>query len=58
MQVPGIVPKLSRTPGQRPRLAPQLGEDTYATLSAMGLREAQIQVLLDKGIISMPAPTP
>lgn len=54
MQVPGIVPKLSRTPGHRPKLAPQLGEDTYNTLVSMGLSEAQIKALLDKGIIAMP----
>lgn len=54
MQVPGIVPKLSRTPGHRPKLAPQLGEDTYNTLRSMGLSEGQIKALLDKGIIAMP----
>jgi formyl-CoA transferase len=55
MHVPGIVPKLSRTPGHRPKLAPQLGEDTLNTLSAMGLNETQIKTLLDKGIIAMPS---
>ena len=33
VQVPGIVPKLSRTPGAITRRAPELGEDTDAVLS-------------------------
>ena len=54
VDVPGIVPKLSRTPGFRPQLAPELGEDTHETLKSIGLSEEQIKALLDKGIISMP----
>jgi formyl-CoA transferase len=35
VQVPGIVPKLSRTPGAITRRAPELGEDTEAVLSRL-----------------------
>lgn len=57
MLVPGIVPKLSRTPGGRPKLAPRLGEDTLQTLTSMGLSQEQINTLLDKGIIAIPPST-
>ena len=35
LAVPGIVPKLSRTPGRHRRAAPELGQDTEAVLSAL-----------------------
>jgi formyl-CoA transferase len=50
--VPGIVPKLSRTPGNHRRNAPLLGQDTDAVLLELGLTPAQIQALKDKGIVS------
>ena len=37
LDVPGVVPKLSLTPGRIGRLAPTLGQDTDAVLSARGL---------------------
>ena len=37
LDVPGVVPKLSLTPGRIGRLAPTLGQDTDAVLSALGL---------------------
>jgi formyl-CoA transferase len=49
LAVPGIVPKLSRTPGGHRRNAPQIGQDTDAVLREMGLSPAQIQALKDKG---------
>jgi formyl-CoA transferase len=49
--VPGIVPKLSRTPGTHRRNAPQLGQDTDRILGQMGLTAQQIQALRDSGII-------
>lgn len=49
--VPGIVPKLSATPGSQRRNAPELGQDTDAVLLDIGLTAAQIQALKDKGII-------
>jgi len=51
LALPGIVPKLSRTPGSHRRNAPDIGQDTDAVLHDMGLTEAQIQVLKDKGIV-------
>ena len=50
--VPGIVPKLSRTPGNHRRNAPTLGQDTDAVLREVGLTPTQIQVLKDKGIVA------
>lgn len=35
LKVPGIIPKLSRTPGAITKLAPALGEDTEAVLSRL-----------------------
>ena len=52
LAVPGIVPKLSATPGSHRRNAPTLGQDTDAVLHELGLTPAQIQGLKDKGIVS------
>ena len=52
LAVPGIVPKLSATPGGHRRNAPTLGQDTDAVLHELGLTPDQIQALKDKGIIS------
>jgi formyl-CoA transferase len=35
--VPGVVPKLSLTPGRIGRLAPALGQDTDAVLRELGV---------------------
>lgn len=52
LMVPGIVPKLSRTPGSHRRNAPGVGQDSDAVLSGMGLSAAQIQALRDQGIVA------
>ena len=52
LALPGIVPKLSRTPGAHRRNAPALGQDTDAVLRSMGLSTAQIQALKDQGIVA------
>ncbi len=52
MAVPGIVPKLSLTPGGHRRNAPSLGQDTDAVLQEIGLTAQQIQALKDKGIVA------
>ena len=57
LAVPGIVPKLSVTPGQHRRNAPTLGQDTDAVLRELGLTAAQIQGLKDKGIVSGMTPS-
>ena len=52
LTVPGIVPKLSLTPGSHRRNAPSLGQDTDAVLQELGLTPEQIQGLRDKGIVA------
>ena len=52
LAVPGIVPKLSRTPGSNRRNAPALGQDTDAVLKELGLTPEQIKGLKDKGIVA------
>ena len=49
--VPGVVPKLSRTPGGHWRDAPALGQDTDAVLAGMGLSGAQIAELRQRGVV-------
>ena len=51
LDVPGIVPKLSATPGRIRSSAPRLGEDTASVLSEMGLTAAEIASLEDTGVI-------
>jgi formyl-CoA transferase len=51
LEVPGIVPKLSRTPGAITRRAPTLGEDTEAVLREVGLSEDQLAALKARGIL-------
>jgi formyl-CoA transferase len=50
--VPGIVPKLSATPGTIRTSAPGLGDDTDAVLAGMGLTAADIAALRQKGIVA------
>ena len=52
LMVPGIVPKLSVTPGLHRRNAPTLGQDTHKILRGLGLTTEQIQGLQDSGIVS------
>ena len=55
MTVPGVVPKLSVTPGQHRRNAPQLGQDSDQILAEMGLSNAQIMSLRERGIVGSKA---
>jgi len=50
--VPGIVPKLSATPGSIRSSAPHLGDDTDGVLQQMGLHPDQIATLRQKGIVA------
>ncbi|CAN7437077.1 CoA transferase [Pseudorhodoferax sp. LjRoot39] len=50
--VPGIVPKLSGTPGRIRTSAPRLGDDTDAVLAEAGLTAEQIALLRAKGVIA------
>ncbi|MDB5743943.1 MAG: Formyl-CoA transferase [Polaromonas sp.] len=52
LTVPGIVPKLSRTPGSHRRNAPGIGQDTDAVLQEMGLSPEQIKTLKTQGIVA------
>jgi formyl-CoA transferase len=52
LAVPGITPKLSRTPGGHRRNAPAIGQDTDAVLREIDLTPAQIQALKDQGIVA------
>jgi formyl-CoA transferase len=49
LDVPGIVPKLSLTPGAIRRRAPTLGEDTEAVLRGCGVDAARLQALRQRG---------
>ena len=51
VKVPGIVPKLSATPGTIRSSAPHLGDDTDAVLTKAGLSDEQIALLRSKGVI-------
>lgn len=51
VETPGIVPKLSATPGAVTRRAPVLGEDTLATLRQVRVTEAQITALRELGVV-------
>ncbi|MDP1740226.1 MAG: CaiB/BaiF CoA-transferase family protein [Polaromonas sp.] len=51
LAVPGFVPKLSATPGSHRRNAPALGQDTDAVLREVGLTEAQIGALRERGVL-------
>ena len=49
--VPGVIPKMSGTPGGVRSSAPGLGDDTDAVLAEAGLTHEQITLLRSKGVI-------
>ena len=51
LDVPGIVPKLSATPGRIARRAPTLGEDTQAVLRELGITPEQEAGLRARGVL-------
>jgi formyl-CoA transferase len=51
LDVPGVVPKLSETPGTLHSPAPRLGEDTDAVLRELGLDQEAIAALRAKGVL-------
>jgi formyl-CoA transferase len=53
LSVPGVVPKLSRSPGSRDRVAPRLGQDTEKVLREVGLSDGQIHQLIERGIVEV-----
>jgi formyl-CoA transferase len=50
VDVPGVIPKLSRTPGSIKTLAPDIGENTDEILKSIGLSESQVASLKERGI--------
>jgi formyl-CoA transferase len=51
MKIPGIVPKLSETPGETRWLGPALGEHNAEILGRLGYTEAEQQELKARGIL-------
>lgn len=51
LKVPGVLPKLSRTPGRIGTGGPQLGEHNDDILAGLGLSEEQVKGLRERGII-------
>ncbi len=51
VKVPGIVPKLSATPGGTRWLGPKLGEHTREILASAGYDSEQIEALRQKGVV-------
>ncbi len=52
IDVPGVVPKLSETPGSVRSSAPKLGDDTDAVLAEMGLSAEVISALRSKKVVA------
>ena len=50
VEVPGVIPKLSRTPGSIRTLAPDIGQNTDEILRGIGLSDAQIASLKERGV--------
>lgn len=50
VDVPGVIPKLSRTPGSIKTLAPNIGQNTDEILKSIGLSKDQIASLKERGI--------
>jgi formyl-CoA transferase len=51
LKVPGVVPKLSETPGRVAGGGPDLGEHTQQILASIGVSPEQLQLLKEKGVI-------
>jgi len=52
VKMPGIVPKLSETPGEVRWQGPMLGEHTDSVLSALGVAAAEIAALRERGVVA------
>ena len=50
LDVPGVIPKLSRTPGSIKTLAPDIGQNTDEILKSIGLSNEQVASLKERGI--------
>ena len=52
VEMPGVVPKLSGTPGAVQASAPRLGQHTRDVLRSHGLTDAQIDALAAQGVVA------
>lgn len=50
LDVPGVIPKLSRTPGSIRALAPNIGQNTDEILKEIGLSDSQVASLKERGV--------
>jgi succinyl-CoA---D-citramalate CoA-transferase len=50
--LPGIVPKLSQTPGRTKWIGPRLGEHTGEVLAGLGYTEGEIEAMKRRGVIA------
>lgn len=55
VQVTGVVPKLSQTPGSVRERAPMIGEHGVPVLTELGYTQERIAALADAGVIRLPA---
>jgi formyl-CoA transferase len=51
IDLPGIVPKLSETPGQTRWVGPQLGTHTEEVLASLGIGAEELQRLRADGVV-------
>ena len=51
IDVPGVIPKLSRTPGSIKTLAPDIGQNTDEILRDIGLSDSQVASLKERGVV-------
>ena len=51
IDVPGVVPKLSETPGRTRSLGPALGEHTAQVLASIGIDAIALAGLAQRGVI-------
>jgi formyl-CoA transferase len=51
LEVPGVIPKLSRTPGSIRTLAPDVGGNTDEILNSIGLSDEQVASLKERGVV-------
>lgn len=56
LDVPGVIPKLSRTPGSIKTLAPDIGENTDEILKSIGLSDEQVKSLKERGVAFTKSP--
>ena len=51
LKIPGVVPKLSATPGGTRWLGPELGEHTASILQTLGYDQQQIDDMRKRGVV-------